>query len=118
MADKIGRTRAWGALLAGTSASLLLLAWLERSSDSDVANSGSSDLANSSSSGGGGDGGSGALCVLGLRETLGVPMAERVVWARAPPHAPPRRRPPSCASRRGRRGRRRRGCTIRPVYYH
>ena len=51
MADKIGRTRAWGALLAGTSVSLLLLAWLERSSDSDVANS--------SSSGGGGDGGSG-----------------------------------------------------------
>ena len=52
MADKIGRTRAWGALLAGTSVSLLLLAWLERSSD----------LANSNSSGGlsGGDSGGGA----------------------------------------------------------
>ena len=173
MADRIGRTRAWGALLGGTAASLLLLAWIEHlgatGGDGGGATGGGGDGGGDSgggggggdSGGGGGGGGSagvsagsillaliarfciagassinyvaaaeqfptssrsvglafasgcgrlgtfvsppiaqalspyaqhlvvgvgtavGALCVLGLRETLGLPMAERVAGSRS-----------------------------------
>ena len=66
MADKIGRTRAWGALLAGTATSLLLLAWLERS---DLANNSSSDGGGGDGDSGGGDGGGGGGCGLSTANT-------------------------------------------------